>query len=62
MAERTKKGEDDRKREDAQLTGTPTDAPPKPESQSPEGTSTTRDRGKDPAADEPKPGGRGDRT
>ena len=62
MAERTKKGDEDRTREDTQLGGTPTDNPPKPETRAPEGGATTRDRSKEPAADEPKPGGRGDRT
>ena len=62
MAERTKKGEEDRKREDEQLAGTPAEAPPGPEARAPEGTATTRDRSKEPADDAPKPGGRGDRT
>ena len=55
MVERTKRDEEDRKREDEAVGGQPTDAPTPPDARKPDGSATTRDRGVDPAADAPKP-------
>ncbi|HVL12468.1 MAG TPA: hypothetical protein VM529_07880 [Gemmata sp.] len=61
MPERTTRGDEDRRREDEQLGGTPTDDATD-EVEIATGANATRDRGTDPAPDAPKPGGRGDRT